>query len=289
MPSRHTVLFILAFWLGTTGWLFYRDLWPRLRPGAAPPFTIDLADEAQAPATRWVVFQDGRRLGRATTGVEYDEKSDTFNVRGEFKLWLLSDMRGTANMTFDTSYLVSREGELRHINALGTFILGEEPHRLEGKGHLDGPVKDGSFRPHLWGSLQGAEGARDLDPVPVSARGSVFNPLQPVNRISGLRRGQQWRMPLVDPMQEVISVAGSVFIPFLKTHESATRILQAEVLRDTQTLRLRNQMESEVCLVIEYSGDDLSARTWVREIDGLVLRQEVTKNGLELVLERESR
>ena len=38
MPSRHFAAAIVIFWLGTTGWMLYRDLWPRLsaRGGLTP-------------------------------------------------------------------------------------------------------------------------------------------------------------------------------------------------------------------------------------------------------------
>jgi len=42
------------------------------------------------------------------------------------------------------------------------------------------------------------------------------------------------------------------------------------------------------CLVIKYTGDgDVNARTWVRESDGLVLRQEARQGGDLLSLERD--
>ena len=46
------------------------------------------------------------------------------------------------------------------------------------------------------------------------------------------------------------------------------------------------------CLVIEYHadwhGEEFTARTWVRQSDGIVLRQEAVFQGQILVLERES-
>ena len=47
MPARPLLLAILFFWVATTGWLFYKELWPHLRSGQPPPYTIDLADEAR--------------------------------------------------------------------------------------------------------------------------------------------------------------------------------------------------------------------------------------------------
>ena len=47
MPPRAVCLAILLFWLGVNGYLLYHDLLPRLAPGQAPPYTIDLVEEAQ--------------------------------------------------------------------------------------------------------------------------------------------------------------------------------------------------------------------------------------------------
>ena len=66
---------------------------------------------------------------------------------------------------------------------------------------------------------------------------------------------------------------------------TGVRRLQAEVLPETKLLRWKDR---EVpCLVIEYRGDDSTARTWVREDDGLVLRQEFSFWGDQIVMERD--
>src|SRR5262249_27536241 len=46
MPSRPVTALTVLFWLGPLGWFGYREIWPKLLPGDAPPFVIELADEA---------------------------------------------------------------------------------------------------------------------------------------------------------------------------------------------------------------------------------------------------
>src|SRR5579859_2318705 len=46
MPSRPITALIVLFWLGTLGCFGYRDIWPKFWSGDAPPFVIELADEA---------------------------------------------------------------------------------------------------------------------------------------------------------------------------------------------------------------------------------------------------
>src|SRR5262245_38416076 len=47
MPSRIVCLGIILVWLGFNGWLFFRDLLPRLMPGQPPPYTIDIVEETK--------------------------------------------------------------------------------------------------------------------------------------------------------------------------------------------------------------------------------------------------
>src|SRR5207248_2219240 len=88
MPPRYITLVIIAFWMVMSGWLFYSDLWPRLRPGQPPPYAIDLVDEARfrESTNDWVVLQNGRDIGYAKTWVDYRAADDTFKLNGQFKL-----------------------------------------------------------------------------------------------------------------------------------------------------------------------------------------------------------
>jgi hypothetical protein len=136
-----------------------------------------------------------------------------------------------------------------------------------------------------------------MKPVAVSRRGSVFNPRQPVNKLRGLRPGQRWRMPMVDPVTDTLRAAASQAVPGFKFPDLP--VLQAEVLSTVQILPLLHQKSMKKdpapnprrsgvpCLVIQYTGDDISARTWVRQSDGLVLRQEATQHGDTWILDRD--
>ena len=114
--------------------------------------------------------------------------------------------------------------------------------------------------------------------MPVSAHGSVLSPLHPVNRIAGLRPGQTWRLPLVDPIKDALTALAA-------GQPGAEIVLTAHVLPQTETLTWNNQPTE--CLVIEYQGDDVSARTWVQVGTGLVLRQDSERDGERLSLVRE--
>ena len=296
MPGRYAILAILAFWLTTTGWLFYRDLRLRLLAGEPPPYTIDLADEAEMSTIRWSVFKDdqAKSTGYAKSKVRYNEADDTFEIAGELKLWSSGVMQGNADVILEGMYAVTREGKLRSIEANVTVTRELEPPRLiegrvapprliEGRGQIKGPVKDRQFTPHLSlnvGGLPLIE--RDLPPVQVSDRGNVLNPFQPINRLGGLRKGQHWRMPMVHPLTDAVSAAVS---SLLKQDLAAVSALDAEVLPDVHVLEWGHSLV--LCLVVECTGEDIRVRTWVRESDGSVLRQEVEQHGEKLALQRD--
>jgi hypothetical protein len=124
----------------------------------------------------------------------------------------------------------------------------------------------------------------DMEPVEVPAHGSVFNPLHPVNRIGGLRPGQRWRMPQFDPLAEAVAASLAKFLKLGKPLPLGPRFLDAEV-QPPKTL-VWNKREV-ACLVIVYRSDEISASTWVRQQDGLVLRQEAGKPSDSVILQRE--
>src|SRR5438876_6634607 len=85
MPSSWKLWTILLFWLATTFWLIQRDVWPRLRTGEPPPYTIDLADEAlkSAPRISWKIFRGAKNIGFLNTWVAYRPQDDTFELHSE--------------------------------------------------------------------------------------------------------------------------------------------------------------------------------------------------------------
>src|SRR5271166_5236391 len=82
MPARHHVLAIMLFWLATTAWMIQRDFLPRFRQGKAPPFSIDLAYEAQSKASyqTWTIYRGTEKLGVVHTWVAYSKDDDTFEL-----------------------------------------------------------------------------------------------------------------------------------------------------------------------------------------------------------------
>src|SRR5688572_6381070 len=79
MPPRGAVAGIVAFWLATTAYVVYRDVWPRVFATGPPPVSIELADEARqnAPA-KWKILRNGKPAGKLTTQMKYLDAEDAF-------------------------------------------------------------------------------------------------------------------------------------------------------------------------------------------------------------------
>ncbi len=308
MPPRHIILVILAFWVATTGWLFYRDLWPRLLPDAPPPFTIDLADEVSEQKIYWKLLQNGQdKSSYAFSWVHYRPADDIFEVSGEFKLFShgKDSAHTNADQVVESTYGVTRDGELRYVYVEVSMKIHNiiVPQDVIVQARITGRVEGQLFRPHLHlasftvpanqkgGDIPvtapsdhdraGPAIEMDLKPVAVSRRGSILNPLQPLNRLQGLRPGQRWRVPMIDPLQDAFRAFSG--------QPAEVNLLEAEVLPQLQMLTwgTRHREREDACLVIDYQGENCRARTWVRANDGLVLRQEFTQHGETLALQRD--
>jgi hypothetical protein len=281
MPSRWLSLTIVAFWLGTNGWLFWHDLWPRLRPGQPPPVTIDLIQEAQnkRPDILWMVSQNDRKVFQARTKIER-HGPDRYELRADYVRQPnhAPATVGLGNVRrMRSSYEVTAEGGLL---ALAVEIEGQLASGQDFALDVRGEVTGGQFSPRLHFDF-GAGALREdlkLRAVTVPAGGSVLLPLHPVDRIRGLRPGQAWRVPVFDPLRDALPQ-----LPGLGG--GGPRSLDARVAAQLQPLTYgRHELD---CLVIDYTGDELKARTWVDPRTGLVLRQEATLGQDRWVMQRD--
>lgn len=304
MPSRWLGASIVVFWLAMTGWLFWRDLWPNWRPGQPPPFYIDPVDEVNGPTPMKIYWTVLRRTPKedkltpvfsASTWVQHDREEDAFTLHAELdamKSRRTPPFRVAGAFRVDrmtSAYRVTRSGRLLSLDASLTTTL-DLKSELKGllislfrerpappqqtaidaygvKMSVSGTVRGDQFfascraeSPSLDKPLQ-----FDLPPTILSPTASVLLPLHPVNRIRGLRPGQSWRQPLVDPLRDALAS----FPGF----SGGVRSLQALVLPRPETLPMGDG-ETQ-CLVIEYRDDEhnLVGRTLV-EVDSERVQQQ---------------
>lgn len=210
--------------------------------------------------------------------------------------------------TLSSEYHVSRAGRLHSLNATVTAKLHPDrlakgkwlPRLLEFlptqpvKGRENAPssepvslkvwgdVRDDQFFGHCLAEMKslGKPMSFDLPPTAVSYTGSVLMPLHPVNQISGLRPGQSWRQPLVDPLRDAFAS--------LPGFTSGVRFLNARVLPQAEMLQWGDSETS--CLVIEYTDDEneTRGRTWVQQSSNRVLQQEAILDDSRWLMTRES-
>jgi hypothetical protein len=299
MPPRWLSVPIIVFWLATTGWLLYQDVWPLLLSGQAPPYTIDLEDEVQNQQVRigWTVFYNDRPYLIAQTWVRPDPKDDAFALvaqitprhevnEGESAADPFGGVIRIKEVT--SEYRVARNGDLRSLLFDFDCSANLQGVVISGKGSLAGEVRDGALYAHLHAEapfLAGKPIDADLDPVPVSRHGSVLSPLHPVNRIEGLRPGQTWQLPLVDPLKTAFGALIKKYLGEAAGAWDHEIVVTARVLPEKQILTW-NKLPVE-CFVIEYEAEDVSAKTWVEADTGRVLCQESERGGEHLVLLRQ--
>lgn len=289
MPSRLWCLAILALWVATLGWFVRREILPHYWADAPPLFQIDLSDEAmrQSIPVRWSLSRNGKHLAPVNTLVKFNEADDTFSVISDVFRFELVKLRDTALYVekFRNVYRVTRRGAIIGMQTHVVVKIGGETMEVD----IAADIVDGRAVPRCkvkspWINLEPT-----LEPITV-ATGGGLNPMHPVHRINGLRVGQRWTMPLIDTLADVQRAAiegvvkkmAGLSLPSLGNSHRQT--LVAEVTGPT--ILEWNGLDHE-CLVIEYRGDELAGKTWVRRADGLVLRQEARNGSDELVMQRE--
>jgi len=297
MPPRFIVAIIVAFWVGSIGYLIYEEYYPWWRTDAPPPFLIELADEASPLAAQWSIYRGNQKIGSAST-IMTCLKDDTVELASTIENLDLNSGVPPLNIQVKiikhhTVQRVTREGHLVTLFSRLHFVVSGIGLRVEIRSTVNGTVRDGKL--HATSKLDSPLGksTHELEPIPVEM-GSVLNPMQPISKVR-VRPGQHWKITNIDPLGEVLNVS------FLQHFQQATndrgrpiklkvdtpRTLLARVDADPRPWTYGGTTTS--CLVIEYRSDDreVTGSTWVSAADNKVLRQEITSFGDKLVMERE--
>ncbi|MDY3560790.1 hypothetical protein R5W23_002036 [Gemmata sp. JC673] len=291
MPPRIAVAGIVAFWIATTGYVAYRDVWPRLFASGPPPVAIELADEAkQNVPAKWTLYRNGQPIGKLTTLMKYHDATDEFQFTYRYSKLRLEQGGVALEVPDATSDVrMTRAGDFKEQALSGKLEVVAGKSRFGGQIDVRGTVSGGTLTGH--GSVKSSFGdfEADLEPVPVR-QGQPLNPLQPVNRIAGIHGGMRsWVVHEYNPLQDALAdlirkqlAKSGLPLGAAKPKEP----LLAEVAGEPRVLSWQNQ--DIPCWVIEYRRkEDAIARTWVQVRDGKVLRQEAFEGGEALRFERE--
>jgi len=272
MPPRLITLAIVLFWLSMTTWLVVREVVPILMAEDAPSVHVDLTEKiGAAPIVGWRVFKTAKGkpepIGSGTSRIIVDEADDWYEFRSSFHYDQF--VIGPASIkSLESMYRVGKDGQLRTISAKAVVKAGG----IDFDVGVDGTVENGFLEPRIFGVLE-----QKLDKIPMKQQGNVLNPMHLVNKLSGLREGQMWKIPLLDPL-------ASLKEKFIAAKGPSMPVLIAEVKLDTLSWDKR----PVACYKIEYyePGKEIVARTWARKSDGLVIQQEASHLGFDMILTR---
>ena len=279
MPSRLITTAILAFWLIMTGWLIQREVVPMMLAEASPTYQPDLTDEIGSPEIAWRVLRDGKRIGSARSRIlSHDDRTREFHVAYQFSQFTI----GLIDVEkIDLTYRVSEEGKLLALatkfeanSPVAALLLGQPRFTAE----LKGDIVDEELEPFL--IFNGKEKMPDVGKIRFVQKGHFINPMHVLNRVRDLREGQTWTITLPD----FKSSANNQVVGDLIKQVGGPSVLIARVTAGTLSW---DQAEVD-CHKIEYHepGKEVTVQTWVRKLDGLVLQQDTSQFGFEMVLRR---
>ncbi|RUL87206.1 hypothetical protein [Tautonia sociabilis] len=279
MPPRLVSLGILLLWAVSASSLLVRDVLPDLLVGPPPDLRdVARADDSAGP-TRWTILVDDpsaedpddlRAVGLAVT--ETDRMPD-----GHVRLG--SEVVFDAGAMLQRTPLEGTDGQrlvvksVLDVDQAGNLNMLRTAVRIEGDPSelliLEGHLEDDAIAITARGPML-VFGERTFR-FPYRARGMVQNSLSPLERIPGLHVGQRWESRVVSPL------TGRVETVHVEVTDRNVMVPWGDGLVPTFLIETRMALPMRV----------VRARTWARESDGLVLRQEVPLMIVTLVLERQ--
>jgi hypothetical protein len=297
MPSRWIIVGIVLFWATALSWLLYREVLPDLISSEPLLYGVEAADEfrgqaGSVPKTIWLVERGGKRCYRLWTKVVYDEEEDLFDIQGDLGLSVQLNQETDSELTLDgkktrvrhvimhNHYTVTRHGELVRFDADAKYDLWPSGDKIPVTerpnffAEFQGKPRDRTFAPIMRTETiePTASNETELEPVAVSERGCVLNPLHPLHRIRGLRPGQSWSCAVVDPcglLERPLQV-----LP-VRT-EARMAVLKWVPMPKADDPNQQAQVFDIPCRLMTCGdeGSSLWFRTWVHAGDGWVLKQE---------------
>ncbi len=291
MPPRWLCVVIVLGWLGTTGPLLWKEVRPLFLARQPPPYFVDLLDEAQGerhPIT-WKVYigakePSDRVLGHtARSWVKYHPQDDTISFHTELTTSSVSKAAPlrfgpiTLRKMASVERVDKEELRLRSFEFDLEFDIEILVKIAKATAKGTGTVADGFLTGEF--TMQ-VPGLSTFEPFPIPQtklpnNGAIMLPLHLVNRIRGLRPGQTWDQPMLDPVASLLNAASG-------TNKAEIQYVEARVLPETQELPGNPRI---VCHVIAYDSET-RPRVYVQVGTDLVVRQESEYQGQRIVIQR---
>ena len=262
------------------GWLFVEKIWPTLRQGERPQYSEVLPSPAAPPRHAcWEIQYDGKPIGQATS-VSLREVDGSGRMQssvhfGELPLSeIMNQLLGPAarliaplfgnsediriNMAIDSDMHISEDGNLQSFTTDVRFA--DLPNTIRIEGEVNGSKLEvtvlmadekGDMRPHY------------RDEIELAREAMVSGAFSPQDRLTRLRVGQTWTVPVYRPFPP----NSPVQILEAKVERQEAFIWNGEALRAFQVV-YRDDAGSGITIARQPIGE-----MWVRE-DGVVLQQE---------------
>jgi hypothetical protein len=305
MLPRSATLAIIAFWLIMVALFTFTEAWPRLAPAEPLMFPVDVIDEAgqSKELVNYNVTKNGTLKYKAEVEWHYFPENDTFESecqltprfpdpeapRAEGPAWMpqVHEVRMVSSF-----YRLTRGGEMKGIEVKSDYRLvsgKDEEGSIGVRAEVKGSPRAGHFTPHVKltfpglpqdekiGPFAARDFERDGDPVAVLPRGIVLNPLHPPRRFPNLADNQRWRITVIDPLALLGLVAplDGGALREAGIDAGAAWVLEARVLPGLEGVDW-DAGPGVPCRVIrcEGGGPVGPLTFWVRQTDGVVMRQE---------------
>ena len=227
MTVRPIHWLIVAFWLGSLGWLTWTKLIPPLRTGDPPRYQDILPDRAVTlPPIRWAILLNGRHLGSAMNAISrqadgngrvrseihieglsvQDLLQPTFGMLGSAFQRALGTDGATRGAQPTLELDISNEMYFDAFGQLQAFECRVDVADLEEWIRLRGTVHDTKLRLTAFvGTETGGTGGHRTEPVyrtevELPADRLVADSLSPRPRFGSLQVGQQWTFQMYRPL-----------------------------------------------------------------------------------------
>lgn len=327
MPGRLTLTLILTFFFGMLGWQWMRNFGNAVGDGPQLKPSLELA--AQDGSTNWIIRYNQVRLGDALTQVNktsmgiyvlkqnvlLDGDLETFmgpigafaklsgiklnefraNIRTEMELTYLGTMR-KLQLTFvarprptiaiptspaDQGTKISEMKRSEHEDQNSLLRLAISADVLQ----MDQLNFKGSF------TLAGMRFPIDDVKVKYRSKDTFLSNISPTDCMAGIRLGQRWQTPMIDPTQMMVSaLATSKAKEFsngaFNTDELVkTKVTEVRVLDELRELEWGGGKVA--CYVVQSSERGSKLQMWVNASNYRVLKQtfESDRHLLELIRE----
>jgi hypothetical protein len=264
MPWRIALIFI---WLAGLGWWCVREMVPRWLAGRMEYQQL-LARRASDEPTLWKIMMGDQKVGNIVSNVHPAPNGGfSINSQASVSTSLIPNLGAEAFLQIQFRADVSPLGTLKNFDA---------------KVHIEGSSMSLSVRGDVQGDtatllvFAGRQQMGSPTTIRLDPKLPLGQSLAPPDRLPGLWVGRRWTSKTIDP-QSLITRGGIFSGAAVSTKDAVHTVIGIETISWND--------EPSACFVVEDKLDGINGKTWVRQTDGQVLRQEAGFGNARVVME----